>query len=105
MTDQIERQADATPAPTKKRRRIFLWFFLVIQTLFVVMLITGVNAVNNGPGDCGTLDPASCKDAHAAGATIGVGLLITLWMATDVILGFTYLVYRLASRTGRRSDG
>ncbi len=30
--------------------------------------------------------------------TIGVGLIVGLWAAADVILGFTYLIYRLASR-------
>jgi hypothetical protein len=43
----------------------------------------------------------TCKDAGDVGTTIGVGLIIGLWAAVDVILGFTYVVYRLASRRPR----
>ncbi|MCX5423676.1 hypothetical protein [Streptomyces sp. NBC_00078] len=39
-----------------------------------------------------------CEDAGGAGTTIGVGLIIGLWAAVDAILGFTYVVYRLATR-------
>ncbi|GGQ56352.1 hypothetical protein Saso_70170 [Streptomyces asoensis] len=39
-----------------------------------------------------------CEDASEVGTTIGVGLIIGLWAAVDIILGFTYVVYRLANR-------
>lgn len=93
----------ATPAKTTKKRRYFLWFFLVVQILFIVMLVTGAASVSGGPTDCGTLDPKSCKDAHDVGSTIGVGLLVGLWMATDVILGISYGIFRLTRRSGRGS--
>ncbi|MEU3896409.1 hypothetical protein [Streptomyces sp. NPDC045251] len=39
-----------------------------------------------------------CEDASDAGTAIGVGLVIALWAAVDVILGLTYIVFRLARR-------
>lgn len=32
------------------------------------------------------------------GTAIGMGLIIALWVAVDIILGITYGVYRLARR-------
>ncbi len=43
-------------------------------------------------------DLTLCVDADDAGTAIGVGLVVALWAATDIILGFTYLVFRLARR-------
>ncbi|WP_158713666.1 hypothetical protein [Streptomyces sp. NRRL WC-3626] len=40
----------------------------------------------------------ACENAGEVGTTIGVGLVVGLWVAVDVILGFTYVVYRLAGR-------
>ncbi|MFD3939116.1 hypothetical protein ACFWSF_09270 [Streptomyces sp. NPDC058611] len=39
-----------------------------------------------------------CQDAGDVGTAIGVGLIIALWAAVDVILGITYAVYRLSRR-------
>ncbi|MGQ4471942.1 hypothetical protein ACN6K6_004728 [Streptomyces violaceoruber] len=39
-----------------------------------------------------------CEDASGAGAAIGVALIVALWAAVDIILGFTYVVIRLARR-------
>lgn len=88
------------PAP-KKRRRVFLWIFLAVQVLFLVWVITGAASGSGTPEDCRGLtgdDLRLCEDAGDAGTVIGVGLVIGLWAAVDVILGFTYVVYRLASR-------
>ncbi|WP_344016812.1 hypothetical protein [Streptomyces thermospinosisporus] len=34
-----------------------------------------------------------CRDAGFIGTTTGAGLLVGLWVAVDVILGFSYLIY------------
>jgi hypothetical protein len=86
------------PAPPKKRRRVFLWFFLALQVLFLIWIIAGANSGNGAPTDCGTLDAVTCNDAQTAGTAIGVGLLIALWVAVDFIAGITYGIYRLATR-------
>ncbi|MFD4474727.1 hypothetical protein ACFWPU_01220 [Streptomyces sp. NPDC058471] len=88
-----------TPATPRKSRRIFLWVFLAIQALFVVWIVTGSAGSSGTPSDCGTLDAQTCNDAEQAGTAIGVGIVIALWAATDIILGITYAVYRLARRS------
>ncbi|MFF6808242.1 hypothetical protein [Streptomyces sp. NPDC012616] len=88
------------PRP-KKRHRVFLWIFLAIQILFLIGVIMGAASGSGTPDDCQGLTGDNlklCKDADDVGTTIGVGLMIGLWAAVDAILGFTYLVYRLATR-------
>jgi hypothetical protein len=41
------------------------------------------------------------RGASTAGTAIGVGLLIALWVAVDIILGVGYGIYRLATRHQR----
>lgn len=93
-------QGETAPRP-KKRRRVFLWVFLAIQILFLIWVITGAASGSGTPEECrGQTGDALqlCEDASDVGTTIGVGLIIGLWAAVDVILGFSYVVYRLASR-------
>ncbi|WP_405526407.1 OPT/YSL family transporter [Streptomyces canus] len=90
-----------TPPRPKKRRRVFLWIFLAVQILFLIWVITGAASGSGTPEECRGLtgdDLKLCEDANDAGTAIGVGLIIGLWAAVDVILGFTYVVYRLATR-------
>jgi hypothetical protein len=92
---------DQTPPRPKKRRRVFLWIFLAIQILFLIWVIAGAASGSGTPEECRGLtgdDLRLCEDANDVGTTIGVGLVIGLWAAVDVILGFTYVVYRLATR-------
>jgi hypothetical protein len=107
----------------RRRRRIFLWFFLVVQLIFLIWIITGV-AGTSGSGadshaqavtycssswqglyssyaDCVTSYGNTLNAASDAGKGIGVGLIIGLWVAADFILGVTYGIYRLASRGNR----
>ncbi|MFF9772670.1 hypothetical protein ACF1HJ_03150 [Streptomyces sp. NPDC013978] len=80
---------------------MFLWLFLAIQLLFLIWVITGAANASGTPEECrGRTGDALqlCEDASDVGTTIGVGLIIGLWAAVDVILGFSYVVYRLASR-------
>lgn len=82
----------APQAPVRKRRHIFRWVFLAIQVLFLVWIISGVTAT--GP-DCGpNLSPEACQAAQGIGTGIGVALIIGLWIAVDLILGITYLIFR-----------
>ncbi len=84
-------------AKPKKKRRVFLWVFLAIQVLFLIWIIGGAASVDSG--DCGTLDQQTCDDATAVGAGIGIFLIIMLWAFVDIILGFSYLIYKLAKRS------
>lgn len=80
-----------------KKRRVFLWVFLAVQALFLVWIIAGVGSILE-TSDCGGLSAADCEAVQANGAGLGVLIVIVLWMAVDVILGISYLVYRLAPR-------
>lgn len=74
----------------RRKRRIFPWIFLAIQILFLIWIIAGANS----GGDC----PPGREGACEAGTAIGVGLIIALWVAVDIILALTYLVFRLFRR-------
>jgi hypothetical protein len=86
------------PEPPKKKHRVFLWVFLAVQGLFILWIILGASSANGTPSDCGTLDADTCNGAEAVGATIGVALVVGLWMVVDFLMGVTYGVYRLAKR-------
>jgi hypothetical protein len=69
--------------------------------LFLIWVIAGAATASGTPEECRGRTGDSlklCEDASDVGTTIGVGLVIALWAAVDVILGFTYVVYRLANR-------
>lgn len=95
---QWDNPAPSAPTKPRKRHRIFMWVFLAIQLIFLLWVILGAQSGAGTPDDCGTLSREACNDADNAGTAIGVGLVIALWAATDVILGITYAVYRLARR-------
>ncbi|MFE6223057.1 hypothetical protein [Streptomyces sp. NPDC057854] len=82
----------------RKPRRVFLWVFLAIQALFLLLVILGASSGAGAPEDCGTLARETCNDAESAGTAIGVGILIALWAAVDLILGVTYAIYRVSRR-------
>lgn len=114
----------AQPVPVReaprKRKRVFLWVFLAIQVLFVIWIIVGVATVHTAPtqaqlaqgcydgrwyplfksqADCVQHYGGALNDAGTAGKAIGVGLIVVFWMIVDVILGVSYGVYRLATRS------
>jgi len=86
-------QQPAETAPQKPKKRIFRWFFLAIQVLFLVWIIAGGNSANDNV-DCGTLSAQACSDAAAVGTGIGIALIVILWVIVDIILGITYLIFR-----------
>jgi hypothetical protein len=79
----------------KKRKRIFMWFFLAVQALFLIWLITGL--VKTGNQHAVGSAAVAGKDI---GTTIGVGLVIGLWVAVDVILGVSRLIVLTARKRG-----
>lgn len=120
-TTVSENQPQVPAARPKKRKQIFLWVFLTVQALFVVWIITGV-AGNSGSGtaahaqaiascsgtqwrvlyksaaDCVTSLGNTYNAASDAGTGIGAGLVIALWVATDIILGIGRLVVIFSRR-------
>lgn len=88
----------APPAPRKKRR-IFLWVFMVIQALFIVWIISGAMSASGQAGGCEGLDAQTCNAASDVGTGIGVALIVGLWLVVDFLLAVIYGVYRLAKRS------
>jgi hypothetical protein len=97
----------------RRKRRIFLWVFLAIQALFIVWLAVGGSSTGGGihasvAAQCHTqaagmgMTQAQCitflGGAAKTGTAIGAALIIVLWMISDVILGVSYGVYKLATR-------
>ena len=76
-----------TATPKRRKRRVFVWVFLVVQLLFLIWLISALVVVGGAP------DAAS-----GAGATIGAGLIVAFWVAVDFILAVSCWIYRVAKR-------
>ncbi len=87
-----------TAPPPKKKHRIFLWVFLVIQAIFLVWIITAIARSSGDATDCGTLTQQECNDAKDVGTGIGVFGIVIFWLIIDFLLGVTYVIYRLAKR-------
>jgi hypothetical protein len=86
------------PSAPRKKRPIFLWFFVAVQVLFVVWIISGVADASGQPNNCEGLTPELCNDAESVGTGLGVGLVVLLWVVVDFLLAVVYGVYRLAKR-------
>ncbi|MDO0911111.1 hypothetical protein QQM39_09670 [Streptomyces sp. DT2A-34] len=71
-----------------------------MQALFLIWIIVGVNEAGDDPSCEGLTGEALelCRDAGDVGTAIGVGLVIGLWAAVDIILGITYAIFRLSRR-------
>jgi hypothetical protein len=92
----IETYRDQGESTPRRKRRVFPWVFVAINLVFLVWVVAA--AAGSGADNCGSLDAQTCQDANDAGAAIGIFLVVIFWAAVDVILGFLYLVFRLARR-------
>lgn len=125
ITHATQPDTPAVVAKPRKRHRVFWWIFLAIQIIFLIWIIVGVHGNASGQGasvhaqavsycsnngwqglyksysQCVTQYGNTLNGASDVGTSIGVGLVIGLWVAVDVIVGITYLIYRLAKRPAR----
>lgn len=107
----------APPAPKRKgfiRRHLFFWFFLLIQVIFLIWVITAA-ASSTAPThaevaqmcahwqglwksyqDC--VAHSGVQQAHDVGKGIAVSLIVIIWVIVDFLVGITYGIYRLARR-------
>ena len=54
--------ADVPAAKPRKRKRIFMWFFLAVQAIFIAWLISGITSAAHGiPADAHAQALAYCK--------------------------------------------
>jgi hypothetical protein len=81
------------PQP-KRKVRVFTWVILAINALFLIWVIAGVASGSGHATDCGSLDQNTCDSASHVGTAIGVGIIVFLWAAADLILGVIWLVTR-----------
>jgi hypothetical protein len=80
----------------KRKRRVFIWFFLVLQVFFILWLVTGGIAANHDVASCAT---DACKTGAEAGSGIGIGIIFAVWVGVDIIVGGFYGIYRLSRRS------
>jgi hypothetical protein len=77
-----------------KGSKIFLWFFGLIQALFVLWLIlAGVSAGNEMEGMKGAE-----REGAEAGTAIGIAMVIGVWACVDIIVGGAFIVWKFAQR-------
>lgn len=80
--------------PVKPKRRKLTWVILVVDLLFAFWIIGGLASVSgNCSGKTGAALEA-CRNGTAAGATIGVALIVVFAAAVNVILGVIWFVTR-----------
>jgi uncharacterized membrane protein len=92
------RRAETREPEPRKKRRVFLWFFLAVQVLFIIWIIAGASTGAGTPEDCTGLSEEACNAASDVGTGIGVAIIIGVWIVVDFLLAVIYGVYRLASR-------
>jgi hypothetical protein len=109
------------------KRHLFLYFFLLVQAIFLIWVISGAVSTSNsgaqahaqalrecaGTGwqplyssyhDCVTNLGNLYSNASSAGKGIGVGLVIALWVVFDVVLMIGRIVVLLSRRGNRKSN-
>jgi len=90
-TGQYQGPHARQPGPVKKRVRVLTWVILAINALFLIWLVSETVYIRNTTCDHADL---SCDPAKAVGGGVGTIMIITLWVAADVILGIIWLVTR-----------
>ena len=88
----------------KKKKRIFMWFFLAVQFLFLIAIISAISS----SGDASAAACAGqvnefftqedCEAATGVGTGIGVFMIVVAWALVDFLLAVTYFVRVAASR-------
>jgi hypothetical protein len=111
MVVQAKGESDWKPY---KRRKIFLWFFLALQAVFIIWLIVGTASTGSGinasvVAQCHSqavgmgMSQAQCVSflggAAKTGTALGATAIAVVWVIVDFVVGLTYGIYRLARRT------
>lgn len=74
------------------RLRFMTWVVLVFNILMLVWVIAGVAGVSDNCSGLTGSELDACQAGTAIGASIGISMVIGLWVAGDVILGIIWLV-------------
>ena len=91
------------PKAPRKRRRVFLWIFLLVQVLFIAWLISAGVTGDHGTTHCTAagLTSGQCKSASEVGTGLAIGFIVVFWVAVDLLLSIPYVIYRLSRRPAR----
>lgn len=81
--------------PIRKPKRgffgwIFKWTFILFNVLMLLWLVSYFSEIAKLSSSVGEIEQAGV----AVGATIGTGMLITIWALGDVILGLATILTR-----------
>ena len=111
----------------RRKKRVFMWVFLVVQLLFITWIIVGLATTGHtepsaaqmdrycAPGSGSVLglyhSRADCmnhyshvlSDAAGAGRGLGIAVVVLAWVVVDFLLAVPYAIYRLARRPTRGS--
>lgn len=77
----------------KRKRGFFGWVFLILFLGFNALMVLWLGAYWAALSDMETSSSAEAAGA-AIGGTIGSGMLLTLWVFGDIILGIFVLLTR-----------
>jgi hypothetical protein len=91
---QYPQQPPAQPPKPRKKRRVFMWFILGVNVLFLWWILEGAGSnADNCAGEVGQA-LEDCQAATNIGTGIGIIFIIFLWAMVDVILGVLHIVTR-----------
>jgi hypothetical protein len=79
--------------------RKLTWFILVVQGLFIYWISAGTASISDSCTGLTGDDLSICEAGTAIGAGLGIGLIIFLWAAADIILGIVWLITNRKSRS------
>ena len=85
--------------PARSRSRVFYWFFLAVQLLFVVVLVVGLAiGLAEGSGTTATGDEfGSLSTAVDRAASLAIAaVVLATWFVVNSFLAITYWTYRKA---------
>lgn len=84
----------ATIVRTERRKRgIIGWFFLLVFLAFNALMLAWLIGAGNLMGESAAgLTSDAEKAGHAIGAALGVGMILSIWAAGDIILGLFVLL-------------
>ena len=77
----------------QRKRGILGWLFLGVFIAFNILMLIGLLG---GARDVAAIAPAGGPEraGHVIGATLGIGMLLGLWVLGDIILGAFVLLTR-----------
>lgn len=95
--------AETFQSKPKKKKRIFMWFFIAVNLIFLIMFIAGVSSGGSNAEECAGqvtefFTQADCEAARGIGTGLGAFALLIGWAIVDFILFIVWAVKKLSSR-------